>query len=677
MKIKSNLKNEKKAIKRLEELSILIKKHDDLYHNKDNPEISDGEYDTYIKEINQIQLSFPKLIVKKNSYNKIGSKASNKFKKVIHIFPMLSLGNAFNEKDIVDFLDRVNKFLNKNNKNKIDFICEPKIDGLSLNLLYKKGILVSAATRGDGFVGEDVLANISRIKDIPNNLNDKKAPNEIEIRGEIFLNKKDFIQLNEKLDEKNKFSNPRNAAAGSLRQLDFKIANNRPLKFLAHGIGSSEKKYTEILEFYNDLRKWKIPINNLLEVSNSTQEMMNYFNLIEKKRSSIDYDIDGIVFKINDYNLQNRMGFVGKNPRWAIALKFSAEKTTTRILEINFQVGRTGAITPVAKLEEVNIGGVIISNATLHNFDEIFKKDIRVGDIVQVQRAGDVIPQVVKVIEKAKKRSELLSPLKKCPSCKSQTFKEKDNAVLRCININKCEAQKIGSLVHFVSKKNMNIDGFGEKQIKQLYKLNIIREFDDIFFLNKKNNTIINLDGWGKKSYNNLIKSINKSKNITLDKFIFSLGIRYVGETVSKILSKEFLNITNFLKFSKDSERLESIDGIGPKAINSLIEYFIQQENNGAIYRLVKILTIENYKKPISNNFFSNKNLIFTGSLKLLSREEAKHLSQQKGAKILSTISKRADFLIIGDKPGSKLKKAKELNIKILTEKEWLDKIKF
>jgi DNA ligase (NAD+) len=676
MKKKNNLNHEAKVLERIKELSLIIEKHNYLYHNKDKPEISDGEYDSFIKEINNIEVNFPNLIKKNNPYKKIGSKISNKFKKIKHIAPMLSLANAFNKNDLSDFIDRINKFLNNDPKNNINFICEPKIDGLSLNLLYKGGLLITAATRGDGYVGEDVLANITEIKGIPRTLNNQNFPKEIEIRGEIYLNKKDFLKLNETLDEKYKFSNPRNAAAGSLRQLDSQISNKRPLKFIAHGIGTSDKKYDNILKFYNDLKKWKIPFNNLIESNNSIEKMMGYFKLIEKKRSSLEYDIDGIVFKINDYKLQNRLGFVGKNPRWSIAFKFSAEKTSTKILKIDFQVGRTGAITPVARLQEVNIGGVLVSNATLHNFDEINKKDIRLGDVVEIQRAGDVIPQVLRVIKRKKNRSKLLLPPKTCPSCNGKILKEVDEAVLRCLNTNTCEAQKIGQLIHFVSKKNINIDGFGEKQIKQFFKLNIIKNLDDIFFLSKNKDIIIELEGWGDTSYKNLIQSIDSSKKISLDKFIFSLGIRFVGETISKILSKEFLSIENFIKYSGNSKRLESIEGIGPKAINSIFKFFIQKENVNTVHRLKKLLTIEDYIEPISNNFFSKKNLVFTGSLKLLSRDEAKHLSQQKGAKILSTISSRTDFLIIGEKPGSKLKKARDLNINILTEKEWLKKIK-
>ena len=626
-------------IKRLNELTKIIHKHNILYHEKDNPEISDSDFDSLIKEYNEIERNFPHLVTNKSHNKSIGIKISSKFEKYEHKKRMLSLSNAFSEKDLIDFIERIKKFLNLQNENKISFICEPKIDGLSLNLYYKNGKFKTASTRGDGIIGENVSNNIKKIVGIPQELNLKKIPKEIEIRGEVFLEKKDFLELNKNLDSTNKFANPRNAAAGSLRQLNPNITMSRPLKFIAHGLGYSDKKYVNVTDFYSDLKSTGIPHSDFIKVDDSVNKMIDYFNYIENKRSSIKYDIDGIVYKINNYDLQQRLGFVGKNPRWGIALKFSAEKTSTKIIDIDFQVGRTGAITPVARLEPVNIGGVLVSNATLHNFDEIEKKDIRKGDIVEIQRAGDVIPQVIKVLIKDKNRSNsILSPTK-CPSCKGKTLKEKDEAVLRCINTYNCKAQIIGQIVHFVSKKSMNIEGFGEL------------------------------------SFENLVKAIDNSKKIFLDRFIFSLGIRYVGETISRILAKEFININTLIQNAVNKDRLSSIDGIGPKAINSIEEYFTNKKNLQMIINLIELLNVINFKNVVSSNFFSNKNIVFTGTLQELSRDEAKHLAQEKGAKISSTISKNTDYLIIGEKPGSKAKKAKELNIRILNEKEWLVKI--
>jgi len=669
------MNDEKTIKKRLSELAEIILINSKLYFEKDKPKISDYEYDQYLQENNELEKKYPHLKLGNSPNNFIGNLPSNKFIKTEHKAPMLSLGNAFNKNDINDFLERIKKFLSINNQTNLNFICEPKIDGLSLNLYYKKGKLISAATRGDGKIGENVTLNISKIKDIPKSLF-PNPPEDIEIRGEIFLNKNDFIKLNKNLEKKDKFANPRNAAAGSLRQLDHKISHNRPLRFIAHGLGYCSHNYIYIREFYEDLKKWKIPINKLTSFSNSTDKMIYYFNSIEEKRSAINYDIDGIVYKIDKYNLQNRLGFVGKNPRWAIALKFSAEKTKTKILDIDFQIGRTGAITPVARLEEINIGGVIVSNASLHNFDDIEKKDIRINDIVEIQRAGDVIPQVTKVVKKAKNRKNKIIPPNNCPTCNQKTIKEIGEAILRCSNTYNCKSQIIGQLIHFVSKKCMNIDGLGEKQIAQFYKLKLIKKIEDIFYLDRHKDTIVKLEGWGEISYNNLINAVNFSKKITFNKFIQSLGIRFVGETVSKLIAYEFMNINNFLNYRNQIDNISNIDGLGPKALSSISKYFNNSNNLISIKKLSEILDIKDFIKPKSDNFFSNKKIVLTGTFKLTSREEAKHLAQTQGAKISSTISKKTDFLIVGDKPGSKLKKAKELNIQIISEDEWFKKIK-
>ena len=587
---------------------------------------------------------------------------------------MLSLANAFNQKDIVDFNDRIKKFINLEKNILLDFICEPKIDGLSLNLIYINGSLISASTRGDGKIGEDVTHNILHIKNIPTNLN-IDYPKIIEIRGEVYLSKKDFKKLNQKLTENQKFANPRNAAAGSLRQLDSKISRSRPLKFIAHGLGYSTKKYITIDEFYKDLISWKIFPNKLSKKLSNLEDMMKYYNNIENLRGTIEYDIDGLVYKINDISKQERLGVVGKNPRWAIALKFSAEKANTVIKSIDIQVGRTGAITPVARLEEINLGGVLISNATLHNFDEIEKKNIGNGDLVEIQRAGDVIPQVTKLIRKSNKNSKILHPPKNCPICNSPTFKEKDEAVLRCSNNADCYAQKLGRIIHFISKKSFNIDGFGEKQAKQFFDLKFIKNFADIFKLEKFKQKILTLDGWGEQSFKNLIEAIDKSKIISLDKFIFSLGIRYIGETNASILAYEFLSIKNLIESMQKPDLISNVDGLGPKAVSSLQNYFSKNDNTKLIKELNDIITIKKLNKVSNNSFFSNKSIVFTGTLRTLSREEAKYKIKTKGAKILSTVSNNTDYVIVGEKSGSKAKKAKDLGIRILNEEDFLKKI--
>jgi len=675
MMIKKINKEEEEVKRRLQILSKVITKNNILYHQKDHPKISDKKYDEYVKENDQLEKEFPHLVLKDSPNKVVGSLLYNKFEKHQHKTEMLSLGNAFNKTDMIDFIKRTKKFLNLDEQKNISFICEPKIDGLSLNLFYRYGKLEIASTRGDGKIGENVTNNITNIIGIPQNLKGKIIPDEIEIRGEVFLNKMDFINLNNNLDNKNKFSNPRNAAAGSLRQLNPEVTKNRPLRFIAHGLGFSEKKYEDIKSFYKDLKAWKIPYNKLCKMANNVNSMIDYYNKLEKKRSALKYDIDGIVFKINEYSLHHRLGFVGKNPRWAIALKFSAEKTITKIIDINFQVGRTGAITPVARLEEVNIGGVIISNATLHNFDEILKKDIRVGDKVQIQRAGDVIPQVIKVIEKGKNRNKILTYPKYCPACQAITLKESGEAVLRCTNFYTCEAQITGQLIHFVSKKSMNIDGFGRKQIKQFYELNIIKKIENIFDINIHREKILKLNGWGIKSFNKLLESIDQSKKVSLEKFIFSLGIRYLGENTAKLIAKEFITINNFLTNAQNFNKLKNIDGLGPKVINSISKYFINQSNYNTVKNLIDKLLIIDFQKPKNKSFLSDKTIVFTGTLTKLSRDEAKHMAQELGAKISSSVSKNTDYVVVGIKPGSKEKKAIELGISILTENELLKKI--
>ena len=673
--MKSKKNDKTNILNRLKELASLIEKHNFYYHNQDKPLISDKEFDLLVKENQDLEKKHPKLKLINSPETKIGSKVQNKFKKIKHKSLMLSLANGFVENDIYEFEERIKKFLNYKSNNKLEYLCEPKIDGLSLNLTYLNGKLNSAATRGDGSVGEDVTNNILNIKNIPDKL-PYDFPEIIEIRGEIYLTKSDFENLNNKLEQKNKFANPRNAAAGSLRQLDTSISKSRPLKFLAHGLGFSSVNYKTLNNFYDHLNKWKISPNILRKKVDSIDSIMKYYSEINDLRSDLDYDIDGLVIKLNNIQNQVRLGIVGKNPRWSIALKFSAEKARTIIKSIDFQVGRTGAITPVARLNKVNLGGVLISNATLHNFDEINKKDIGIGDLVEVQRAGDVIPQVNKVIKKNTTKKFKVLPPKICPVCKSKTFREKDEAIVRCINKYNCKAQKIGQIIHFISKKALNIDGFGEKQAKQLFDLNFIKNVSDIFKLKKYKDLIISLEGWGELSFNNLLDSINSSKEITMEKFIYSLGIRFIGEINSEIIANEYKTIDNFLISSKDNKSLYNVDGLGPKAISSITDFFSFKKNIELIEELKNFISIKKLNKNIQKNFFTNKNIVFSGTLNTLSRDEAKHISKTVGAKILSSVSKNTDYLIIGEKAGSKTEKAKKLNVKILTENDFIKKIK-
>ena len=667
-------REELKIQKRLKQLSKLINEHNIHYHQNDKPLISDREFDKLVIENLDLEKKYPHLILKNGPNEKVGGKLKNKFKKIKHKTPMMSLGNAFNSQDIEEFDERIKKYLNLDLKVKLDYICEAKIDGLSLNLAYQNGNLISAATRGDGLVGEDVTKNILNIKNIPEKLKGN-YPDYIEVRGEVFLLRNDFENLNSKLNDNQKFANPRNAAAGSLRQLDFNVSRSRPLQFLAHGLGYSSFEFNFFDEYYSNLEKWGIKKNNINFKSSDMNLILDFYNNVNDTRSNLEYDIDGLVIKLNSILNQKRLGNVGKNPRWAVALKFSAEKAKTIIQEIDFQVGRTGSITPVARLKSINLGGVIISNATLHNFDEIKKKNIQIGDTVEIQRAGDVIPQVIKVIKKTKKINKIIKAPEKCPVCGGKTFKEKNEAVLRCLNTYGCYAQNISQIIHFVSKKALNIDGFGEKQVKQFYDLKIIKDVSDIFAIKNFKLEIQKLDGWGELSFNNLINAIEKSKNIDLYKFIYSLGIRFIGEVNSEMLAKEFKSIENFILASQKTDILSNIDGLGPKAVNSIKDFFSYSQNKKLLEKLSKLLTVKENEEENTDNFFNGKNLVFTGSLINISRDEAKYLAKRVGAKILSSVSKSTDYVIIGEKAGSKSKKAKELNIETLTEDEFLNKI--
>jgi DNA ligase (NAD+) len=666
--------DQKIIIKRLGELANLINKHNFLYHTKDQPKISDDKYDKLVKENFELESKYPELKLDKSPSNKVGGKIQNKFEKSNHLSPMYSLANGFKEEDLIEFDEKIKKFLNLEINEKLEYICEPKIDGLSLNLTYKNGNLISAATRGDGKIGEDVTKNIRNIKNIPQQLKNG-YPDLIEIRGEVFINKLDFEKINSYLEEKNKFSNPRNAAAGSLRQLDYNISRSRPLKFLAHGIGKSSKDFSEFDKFYQNIEKFGIKKNLLNLKSSNLKSIYKFYKEINNKRSSLDYDIDGLVIKLNNISKQRRLGIVGKNPRWSIALKFSAEKAMTLIKDIDFQVGRTGSITPVARLESVNLGGVIISNASLHNFDEIRKKDISIGDIVEIQRAGDVIPQVLRVTKKNTQKNKTIDPPKKCPVCGGKTFKEEDEAVLRCTNIYGCYAQQISQIIHFIGKKAFNIDGLGEKQIKQFFDLKLINNVFDIFILKKQKKIIENLEGWGELSLSNLIDSIENAKTINLDKFIYALGIRFIGEINAGILAKELKTVDNFILTSQNPMTLLNIDGLGPKAISSIQNYFSYNQNISLIKNLSKITNIKDYKILNSKNFFNGKSIVFTGTLNSVSRDEAKYMAKEVGAKILSSITKNTDYVIVGEKAGSKAKKAIELNLKTFSEEEYLKKI--
>ena len=655
-----------------------LKKHNNLYYNKDNPVISDSEYDLLKKKIIKLEQEnqFLKKIV--TAENIVGAMPSNKFKKVKHLVPMLSLSNAFELKDMNDFLKKINNFL-KSDSDYIQLFSEPKIDGISATLVYEKGILTKGLSRGDGIIGEDILENLKTIISIPKKILFKDVPDLLEIRCEIFISKKDFAQI-----KKKSFANPRNAAGGSLRQKNPEETAKIPLKYFAYGFGEVKPMiFKKQSEFLKKIRDWKFETNPLSKIIKNKEEIEKQYKKIDHLRSSLDYDIDGLVYKVDDINLQKRLGNTSNSPRWAIAYKFSAEKAITKIKNIIIQVGRTGAITPVAKVEPVTVGGVVVSNATLHNEDEIIRKDIRIGDTIKIQRAGDVIPQVVSVdIAKRDKNSKKYIFPKKC-LCGAETKKElskstrKHDAVRRCTRGYECIFTAKEKLKHIVSKEAFNIDGLGKKVIEQFWDLDLIKKPSNIFNLNY--NKIRNLEGWGELSINNLKKAIKKSQTISLDKFIYSIGIRHIGQENAKILAgffssiKEFSKLFDFKTRKKILINLVDLDGIGETQIQSIENFFLNKTNTRIIEELIYKLNIKDYVTQNSNGKFSNKKLMFTGGFKNMSRSEAKEVAENNGGKVLGSISKKLDYLIVGDsKPTkSKIEQAKQLNIKIILEKDW------
>ena len=654
-----------------------LKKHNKFYHGNDNPIISDNEYDDLKNELKQLEKKHTFLKKLGLTKNLVGSAPLNKFKKIKHLKPMLSLSNAFSVEDMSDFLKKIDNFLNIKNQ-KIELFAEPKIDGISATLIYEKGILIKGLSRGDGITGEDILENLKTINNIPKKIETNNVPDILEIRCEIYISKKDFSNI------KDNFANPRNAAGGSLRQKDPKETSKIPLKYFSYGFGAVEpmvfKKQSEFLEI---ISQWGFVINPLSKVIFGIDEIENQHKKIDILRSSLDYDIDGLVYKVNDLNLQKRLSNTSNSPRWATAFKFSAEKAVTKIKEIVIQVGRTGAITPVAKVEPVTVGGVVVSNASLHNEDEIQRKDIRVGDTILIQRAGDVIPQVVSVdISKRDKKAKKFVFPKKC-LCGADTKKElskskkKHDAVRRCSKGYDCKFTAKEKLKHIVSKEAFNIEGLGKKVIEQFWDLRLIKEPANIFELDY--NKIEKLEGWGDLSINNLKKAISKSQFISLDKFIFSIGIRHIGQENAKILASFFGSIKEFEKLFKINVRkkilvnLVELDGIGETQIESIENFFLNETNTKIVRELINKLKIKNYLTKSIDGKFSNKKLMFTGGFKNMSRSEAKVIAENNGGKVLGSISKKLDFLIVGDNKPTKKKvdHAKQLKVKIILEKEW------
>jgi len=654
----------------------LIKKYNELYYNKNSSIISDYEFDILKKEVLELEKKYSFLKNKSSPSLTVGFKPSKNFKKVKHKIPMLSLGNAFNEEDLLNFEKKIFNFLSLRESNEIEYSAEPKIDGISASLIYKKGKFVQGLSRGNGIEGEDITENLKTINDIPKIVSAKNFPDEIDIRGETFIRNDDFKIM------KDKFANPRNAASGSLRQKDPKITKKIPLKFIAYTYGYAKNlNINSQSEFLKNLKSWGFNINQFNRIIKGVDGLVLNHKNLEKKRKEINFDIDGIVYKVNNFNLQKRLGFAANSPRWAIAHKFSANSSISEIINIEIQVGRTGALTPVAKIKPVNIGGVMVSNATLHNEDEINRKDIRVGDTVTVERAGDVIPHVISVdLQKRKKNSIKFDFPKECPSCGSKTIKDfneatkKQDAVRRCTSEGyECEKIAIEKIKHFVSKEAFNIDGFGKKIVENFWQLNLLRLPQDIFKLNY--NKITKLEGWGNLSVSNLKYSIESKKIISLERFIYALGIRHIGQENAKLLARHLRSADNFFKLSinNDMNDLVNIDGIGETQIKSIKNFFLNKTNLKVLLELKKILKIVSLAQINKNGLLKNKTFMLTGKLNGISRAEAKSLIEQNSGKIISNVNKKLDYLIVGEKPTTKkVNNAKQLNINIINQKEWM-----
>ena len=654
----------------------LIEKYNQNYYEKSKPLVDDRTYDSLKREILNLETKFPFLKSENSPSKTIGYKPSKNFIKSLHKVPMLSLANAFTEEDLLNFEKKILNFLSKDKNYKISYSAEPKIDGISASLTYKNGNFERGLSRGDGREGEDITANLATIKDIPKKILDSDFPKDIDIRGEVFIKNSDFENLKEK------FANPRNAASGSLRQKNPEDTKKIPLKFIAYTFGFEQGlKQKKQSDYLNKLKEWGFKINPLNKTISGIKNLIKNYNEVEQQRANLDFDIDGIVYKINDFELQKRLGNVANAPRWAIAHKFSSNKAISKILDIDIQIGRTGALTPVAKIKSINIGGVLVSNATLHNEDEIIRKDIRIGDTVIVERAGDVIPHILSVDfkKRSKSSSKFIFP-NKCPSCGSKTIKEfnkvtkKIDAVRRCSSEGyNCDKISIEKLKHFVSKEAFNIDGLGKKIIEGFWELKLIKFPQDIFKLDYQK--IEKLEGWGSLSVENLKYSINQKKIISLERFIFALGIRHIGLENAKLLSKHFISFLKFKNLYKtnDYDDLLNIDGIGETQISSIKSFFANPINIKVLDELGKILEIKNVVEKNKNGLLKNKSFLVTGKLNGISRAEVKSLIEENSGITVSTVSNKLNYLIIGEKPTKrKVDSAKELKIEIINQDEFL-----
>ena len=687
--------NPLEAAAELAALAAEIAKHDRAYHEQDRPLISDAEYDALRQRNDAIEARFPDLIRDDSPSRRVGSGPAGKFGKVRHVVPMLSLSNGFSEEDARDFMGRIRRFLDLSDTEEVAVTAEPKIDGLSISLRYENRKLVQAATRGDGFEGENVTANVMTIHDVPKRLH-VSAPELIEIRGEIYMSHKDFAALNAKqlaAGEKI-FANPRNAAAGSLRQLDAAITAARPLKFFAYAWGEAPelpaKTQMGVIEAFTS---WGLPTNPLTKLCRTVEELLAQYRLIESERAELGYDIDGVVYKVNRLDWQQRLGFVSRSPRWGLAHKFSAEKATTVLEKIDIQVGRTGALTPVARLKPVTVGGVVVTNATLHNEDEIARKDIREGDTVIVQRAGDVIPQVLGFVpEKRPHDAEPYHFPQRCPVCQSHAVREerasgKVDAIRRCTGGLICAAQRVERLKHFASRNAFDIEGLGDKIIEEFYADGLIAWPHDVFTLEDRDRKSLkrlkDREGWGAASVKKLFEAIDARRTIAFDRFIFALGIRHVGETTARALARAYGTAAHFREqmiaagtMEGDAWReLNAIDGIGGIVAEALVQFFGEPHNTEVVDELLKHVTVTELEARSTSSPVAGKTVVFTGALERMTREEAKAMAERLGAKVAGSVSKKTDLLVAGPGAGSKLKDAEKHGVEVIDESTWFERV--
>jgi DNA ligase (NAD+) len=683
---------ERQAKAELKRLATEIAAHDRHYYQQDAPTVSDAEYDALRVRNEEIEARFPDLVRADSPTNRIGARPTGRFAKVRHAVPMLSLANAFSEQEVEDFVARIRRFLGLSSDDPLAFMAEPKIDGLSCSLRYEAGVLVNAATRGDGTEGEDVTANVRMVKDIPAELEGRSPPAVCEVRGEVYMSQIAFFALNERQQALGRqvFANPRNAAAGSLRQLDPAITASRPLGFFAYAWGemSAMPALTQsgMIEWFEAQGFHTNPLGKLCR---SLDEMLGVYHDIEARRAALGYDIDGIVYKLDRIDWQERLGFVSRNPRWALAHKFPAEKATTIVEAIELQVGRTGALTPVAKLKPVTVGGVVVQNATLHNEDEISRKDVRIGDTVRVQRAGDVIPQILSVLPELRPpQTEPFRFPKICPCplhtpvLRDATAAGQEGAISRCTGEFACPHQRIEHLKHFVSRRAFDIDGLGEKQIELFFEKEWIQEPADIFTLPERNRTIRLEDheGFGETSVGNLFAAIEARREVALERFVYALGIRHVGETTARVLARAYESWDAFWEACRKlaagdadtRQEMDALDGIGDTVLDSLAAYFAEEHNRQIVKRLTGQVHILAAERPRAHSAVTGKTVVFTGSLERMTREEAKAMAERLGAKVAGSVSKKTDYVVAGQDAGSKLAKARELGVNVISEDDWL-----